>query len=72
MYILDTRWKQVHNAIHHRETLVNVRKDRVSFAQGGVPVVLEQKQRSFGSVCIYWPLYKTLLAWVGVRDKVQR
>ena len=22
----------------------------------GVPVVLEQKQLSFGSVCIYWPL----------------
>ena len=28
--ILDTRWKQVHNAIH-RETAVNARKDRVSF-----------------------------------------
>jgi hypothetical protein len=35
----------------------------------GFPQFWSKKQRSFGSVCIYWPLWKTLLAWVGVRDK---
>jgi hypothetical protein len=28
MYMLDTRWRQVHNAIHNRETSVNARKGR--------------------------------------------
>jgi hypothetical protein len=26
--MLDTRWRQVHNAIHNRETSVNARKGR--------------------------------------------
>jgi len=28
MYMLDTRWRYVHNVIHHRETSVNARKRR--------------------------------------------
>src|SRR5262245_56046212 len=34
MYMLDTRWKHMHNVLHHWETSVNA-KDRVRFAQGG-------------------------------------
>jgi DNA invertase Pin-like site-specific DNA recombinase len=37
-----------------RQTLAHTMAQQVE--RLGVPAVLEQKKRSFGSVCIYWPL----------------